>query len=183
MIIYLIIMRLFIKLARHAANQMGSGRYMDQFPAVFPSVSAILNRSSRRRARQMRRLEQNAQRKDPLDEAARPSVTAILQVDEEYRRRAAAGKLKTIAPRRFNPSGQSWLPIMHSANEGWQFTALFSNTARAHELNKIRDWVVIYYERDGSEDQCTVVTEPGGSLKGRRVVRGRENECLAHYDG
>jgi DNA polymerase/3'-5' exonuclease PolX len=36
------------------------------------------------------------------------------------------------------------------------FTALFSNTARAHELEKTRDWVVVYYERDGEEDQCTV---------------------------
>jgi len=173
-----------LELAAHdgrLATVSGIGRRRAE--AIRDSVSAILNRSSRRRARQMRRFEQNAQRRDPVDEAARPSVTAILQVDEEYRRRAATGKLKTIAPRRFNPSGQSWLPIMHSANEGWQFTALFSNTARAHELNKIRDWVVIYYERDGSEDQCTVVTEPGGSLKGRRVVRGRENECLAHYDG
>jgi hypothetical protein len=26
-----------------------------------------------------------------------------------------------------------------------------------------------------------VVTETHGPLKGRRVVRGREKECLAHY--
>lgn len=55
------------------------------------------------------------------------------------------------------------------------------NTFRAHEQNKIRDWVVIYFERDGEEDQCTVVTERTGPLAGRRVVRGREKECLAHY--
>ncbi len=45
------------------------------------------------------------------------------------------------------------------------------------EEYKTRDWVVIYYERDGDEDQCTVVTERSGALRGRRVVRGREDEC------
>jgi hypothetical protein len=35
---------------------------------------------------------------------------------------------------------------------------------------------VIYWERDGDEDQCTVVTERRGPLRGRRVVRGREEE-------
>jgi hypothetical protein len=27
----------------------------------------------------------------------------------------------------------------------WHFTALFSNTARAHELRRTRDWVVLYF--------------------------------------
>lgn len=31
------------------------------------------------------------------------------------------------------------------------------------------------------EGQHTVVTETRGSLVGRRVVRGREAECRAHY--
>lgn len=70
---------------------------------------------------------------------------------------------------------------MHTENDEWLFTAMFSNTARAHELNKTRDWLVIYYEHDGQEDQCTVVTEQSGLLKGQRVVRGREKECLAYY--
>lgn len=46
-----------------------------------------------------------------------------------------------------------------------------------------RDWVVIYYERDGHEDQCIVVTETSGALKGKRVVRGREDECGRLYAG
>jgi putative hydrolase len=70
---------------------------------------------------------------------------------------------------------------LHTDREGWQFTALFSNTARAHDLNKTRDWVVISYEKDGHENQHTVVTESHGALKGRRVVRGRERECLLFY--
>jgi len=69
----------------------------------------------------------------------------------------------------------------HFLREGWHFNALFSNTARAHELGKTRDWVVIYYEKDGHENQHTVVTETHGPMKGRRVVRGLEKECLAHY--
>jgi len=70
---------------------------------------------------------------------------------------------------------------MHTEKNGWRFTAMFSNTARAHELKKNRDWVVVYFERDGEEDHCTVVTEQSGPLKGRRVVRGREKSCRAHY--
>jgi len=65
----------------------------------------------------------------------------------------------------------------------WHFTALFSNTARAHELNRTRDWVVIYfYDDDHDEGQHTVVTETSGRLKGRRVVRGREAECRDFYE-
>lgn len=51
--------------------------------------------------------------------------------------------------------GTAWLPILHSFRDGWHFTALFSNTDRAHELGRVRDWVVIYVERDGHEGQCT----------------------------
>ncbi len=57
-------------------------------------------------------------------------------------------------------------------------TLLFSNTARAHELGKTDDWVVVYYyDGDHNEGQCTVVTETAGARKGSRVVRGRENEA------
>lgn len=151
--------------------------------AVRDSLAAILRRSTRRRARARRLLEAG-----PSQEAervgagpGRPPVALILAVDEDYRRRAAAGELRSIAPRRFNPEGRSWLPVLHVEKEGWHWSVLFSNTARAHELGKTRDWVVIYHERDGDEDQCTVVTERSGHLRGRRVVRGREEECARHY--
>jgi len=111
-----------------------------------------------------------------------PDVTVLLDVDREYRDKAAAGKLPTIAPRRFNPEGKSWLPVLHTQRAGWHFTALFSNTAQAHRLGKVRDWVVIYfYDHEHAEGQHTVVTETRGPLAGRRVVRGREVECKAHY--
>jgi hypothetical protein len=58
------------------------------------------------------------------------------------------------------------------------FTALYSNTALAHRLERTRDWVVIYYSTDSlAEGRCTIVTETRGALVGRRVVRGREVEC------
>lgn len=111
-----------------------------------------------------------------------PSVETLLEVDREYRHAAEAGRLPTIAPRRFNPSGESWLPVLHTARDGWHFTALFSNTAQAHQLGRTRDWVVIYfYDDEHSEGQHTVVTETHGPLTGRRVLRGRETECREHY--
>lgn len=111
-----------------------------------------------------------------------PPVALILAVDADYRDKAQAGRLPTIAPKRFNPSAESWLPILHANRGDWHFTALYSNTARAHELDRTRDWVVIYfYDDDHREGQHTVVTEHRGSLAGRRVVRGREAECLDYY--
>ena len=111
-----------------------------------------------------------------------PSVETLLSVDQEYRRKAKAGELRKIAPKRFNPKGEAWLPILHTERQGWDFTALYSNTARAHDLGKTHDWVVLYYERDGEEDQATVVTETRGPLEGKRVVRGREDACRRYYE-
>jgi hypothetical protein len=111
-----------------------------------------------------------------------PDVATLLDVDHEYRKKAAAGSLRTIAPKRFNPSGEAWLPVLHAQRGEWHFTVLYSNTARAHELGRTRDWVVMYYYDDAHvEGQCTVVTESRGALAGQRVVRGREEECRAHH--
>ncbi len=113
--------------------------------------------------------------------ADEPTVAELLDVDHEYRREAAAGHLRTIAPRRFNPRGEAWLPVLHTQRADRHYTALFSNTARAHELYRTRDWVVLYVDGGRDERQYTVVTARRGALKGRRVVRGREGECLAYY--
>lgn len=111
-----------------------------------------------------------------------PPVDVVLAVDEEYRRKSERGELPLITPRRFNPEGKAWLPVMHSERDGWHFTALYSNTARAHQLGRTRDWVVVYYyDHDHQEGQCTVVTEYRGALAGERVVRGRERECGEYY--
>jgi hypothetical protein len=123
-------------------------------------------------------------RRRGLEDHAEPSVAVLLEVDEVYRRRAEAGTLQRIAPRRFNPDGEAWLPILHVDRDDWSCTALFSNTALAHKLGRTRDWVVIYFARlGGREHTRTVVTETRGPLEGRRVVRGREAECRRHHLG
>jgi putative hydrolase len=114
--------------------------------------------------------------------AGRPPIPLLLDVDREYREKTAANTLRKIAPKRFNPSGEAWLPVLHTSRGTWQFTVLFSNTQRAHELEKTNDWVVVYFHADSEpEDQCTIVTETRGPLEGRRVVRGREGDCIAYY--
>lgn len=114
---------------------------------------------------------------------AQPSVSAILDVDREYREKADAGTLHKIAPRRFNPRHEAWLPVLHTVRNGNHYTALFSNTARAHELRKTGDWVVIYYDTDHIQRQFTVISSPRGTLAGKRIVRGREAECCEYYFG
>lgn len=110
-----------------------------------------------------------------------PTVDELLDVDTEYRREAAAGHLRKIAPRRLNPTGEAWLPVLHTTRGERHYTALFSNTARAHELHKTRDWVVLYFDGRDGEQRCTVITSEFGRLKGRRIVRGREEECEDLY--
>jgi len=122
--------------------------------------------------------------REPNLSVPEPTVECLLDVDREYRAAAQADKLPKIAPRRFNPDGKAWLPVLHTARGDWHFTALYSNTARAHELGRVHDWVVLYADdKDHNERQYTVVTPSGGPLAGRRVVRGREAECQAWYRG
>ena len=111
-----------------------------------------------------------------------PTVDLILNLDAEYRRKAEADELKKITPKRHNPDGEAWLPILTTEREEWRFTVLFSNTAKAHELGKTQDWVVVYYDKGSGEDKCTVVTEYAGFLLGKRVIRGREKECAEYYN-
>lgn len=118
---------------------------------------------------------------DPKRFEERPSVRELLDVDREYRNLAASGRLPKIAPRRFNRTGQAWLPVLHTHHGQRYYTALFSNTALAHELGRTSDWVVIYLDDGINERQWTVVTERHGPLAGWRVVRGREAECAESY--
>ena len=109
-------------------------------------------------------------------------MAELLDVDREYRADADSGKLRRIAPRRFNPEGKAWLPILHTSRGSHSYTVLYSNTALAHEVGKTDDWVVLYRDDGNGERQATVVTETRGPLAGRRVVRGREGECRSYYD-
>ncbi|MGZ5004908.1 MAG: helix-hairpin-helix domain-containing protein, partial [Chthoniobacterales bacterium] len=110
-----------------------------------------------------------------------PSVSELLDVDLEYREKAQTGALAQIAPRRFNPEGESWLPILHTVRNGRHYTALFSNTARAHGLDKTRDWVVLFCDNGDTEHRFTVITSEFGPLQGQRIVAGREAECEKYY--
>lgn len=110
-----------------------------------------------------------------------PPVQELLDVDREYREKAARGSLPTIAPRRFNPQNESWLPVLHTERGDHHYTALFSNTARAHELGRTHDWVVLYCDGGRYEQQFTAVTAHQGVLAGKRIVRGREDDCAAYY--
>jgi putative hydrolase len=131
--------------------------------AVRSNLAALLARAGTRRGR-------------VTDKA--PSVELLLDVDREYRNKVANNSLPKIAPKRFNPEGQAWLPVLHTERQDWHFTALFSNTARAHELHRTHDWLVVYfYGGDHREGQHTIVTETHGPMKGKRIVRGREAEC------
>ena len=96
-------------------------------------------RHSRSLAQRLRRVRRERPRP-----AAPTSVSELLDVDREYREKAAAGILTKVAPRRFNPEGEAWLPILHTARKQRHYTAVFSNTARAHELGKTHDWVVLF---------------------------------------
>jgi DNA polymerase (family X) len=108
-------------------------------------------------------------------------VEELLDVDREYCELAAADKLHKIAPRRFNPSHDTWLPILHTSRGERHYTELFSNTARAHNLGKTQDWVILYYDGGAGERQSTLITSQFGVLKEKRIVRGREEECVQHY--
>lgn len=134
--------------------------------AIRAAVGDILNRR--------RSLQHGAA---TLPAGPEPPVGVLLDVDAAYRRGARAGELPTISPRRLNPEGRAWLPVLHTQRGEWHFTALYSNTARAHELGRVHDWVVLYAEHPlHGERHYTVVTALRGALAGQRVVRGREAE-------
>jgi DNA polymerase (family X) len=113
--------------------------------------------------------------------ATESSIEELLDVDREYREAAQADTLRKIAPRRFNPKKEAWLPILHTQRGPRHYTAMFSNSALAHQLKKTRDWVLLYYDDDHGERQCTVVTGRSAPFTGKRIVRGREADCASYY--
>ncbi len=113
--------------------------------------------------------------------AREPSIEELLDVDREYRESALAGTLQKIAPHRFNPKQEAWLPILHTQRGSRHYTALFSNSALANQVKKTRDWVILYHDDDHGERQCTVVTGRSAPFTGKRIVRGREADCASYY--
>lgn len=114
--------------------------------------------------------------------AERPSIDTLLTIDERYRTLGRHGHLHKIAPKRFNPDGSAWLPILQEEMDGWHFDVMFSNTWRAHQLGHCDDWVVVRYRGpSGATGTATVVTEHRGADAGRRVVRGRERDSHTYH--
>ena len=122
---------------------------------------------------------------DPVDLTLEIPISELLDIDNEYRLKSDQQTLPRIAPRRFNPTASAWLPVLHTVRGDRHYTALFSNTVRAHEMGTTHDWVVIYLEehqQKGQNGRWTVITSQFGKLRGRRIVRGRERECAEHYE-
>ena len=148
---------------------------LENYPGIGAKRLAGIRDSLAERLRRLRReLAASPPRK--------PSVSELLDVDREYREKAAAEILTKVTPRRFNPEGEAWLPILHTARKQRHYTAVFSNTARAHELGMTRDWVVLFCDNRDIEDRFTVITSEFGPLQGRRLVAGREAECEKYYE-
>jgi hypothetical protein len=129
-----------------------------------------------------RAMTTSVREKAPALGSEEPPVAELLDIDAEYRELERHGRLPRIAPRRFNPTREAWLPVLHTERQGRHYTALYSNTARAHELGATHDWVVIYLDDHDGHGRWTVITSAFGALRGRRIVRGRESECAVHYD-
>ncbi|MEH6648084.1 helix-hairpin-helix domain-containing protein [Sulfitobacter sp.] len=171
------------------ARQIHDGLGIDTLEALEAAAHdgrlATINGIGPRRVESLRHsltdmLARRRPRQAPRDRQ-QPSLGDILAVDQVYR--SNVDRLPTIKPRRCNPTGDIRLPILHTERNEWQFTAVFSNSPTAHRFGKTRDWVVIYFERtDQPEGQVTVVTEHGGMLDGKRVIRGQEKTCIAHYE-
>ena len=90
--------------------------------------------------------------------------------------------MPSIAPRRFNPTGAAWLPVLHTQRGERHYTSLYSNSLAAHKVGTIRDWVVIYRDDKAGSGVWTAITSRYGNLRGKRVIRGREAECSQYYD-
>jgi Holliday junction resolvasome RuvABC DNA-binding subunit len=149
------------------------GMGQQRIQGIQAALAGMLSGSAARRATQ--RVD------DRPPSPPEPPVATLLDLDRQYRQRAERDQLRRIAPKRFNPNREPWLPIMKVQRGRWEFTLLFSNTRRAHELGKTDDWVVAYYAADHEEGQCTIMTAGRGPLKGRRIIRGREAECRQYY--
>jgi hypothetical protein len=90
-----------------------------------------------------------------------PSVAELLEIDFAFR---ASGRL-----------------LMHTQRETRRYSVLYSPSPLARRMGRTADWVIIDEEVPGPNPRWTVVTEWRGSMKGRRVVRGREVECFEYY--
>ena len=177
------------RLAERIRGTLGIQTLEDVFEAAEDGRLARIDGLGRKRVRAIR--ESLAVRLGPKAKTAgsrRKVVAAVnvgelLDIDREYRHKARKDQLLRVAPRRFNPTGAAWLPILRTVRNGRRYTAHFANTARSHHLGREHDWVTIVCESKPTFGQWTIMTATSGPSKGRRVVRGREAECRDFYAG
>lgn len=177
---HLIVGRLKIRTMSELKKALEDGR-LDRLPGFGPKRMRLIRMAVSDYERKKSNAQTSGDHQKIEEHQSYPSISVLLRLDYLYRNKAERGELQKISPRTNNPKQKSWLPIYHYELDGWHFTCLYSNTTRAHELGKTKDWVVIYFESDGHEGQSTVVTEITGADKGRRVLRGREDECRDFY--
>jgi DNA polymerase (family X) len=174
------------QLAERIRNQLGVDSLEEVYAAAYDGRLGRVAGVGRKRLQAIReslavRLDRQAPTWRKIVPSDEPSVETLLEIDRLYRQRAAQGDLLRVAPRRFNPAGTAWLPILRITRHGHRYSAAFANTARSHELDHSRDWVVIYREMKADFGIWTVITSRYGPLRGKRIVRGRERECRAYY--
>jgi len=149
----------------HAIYEERGRDGLDDLPGVGPGIAAIIDDILRARIA----AEVNARRPGRVPQ---PPVQLLLEIEREYRAQGAPGK----------PGTASMPRELQVQRNGWNLRAFYSNSVRAHELGRTRDWVIVLASRgDRAVSQHTVVTETRGKLAGRRVVRGREAACRNHY--
>jgi putative hydrolase len=173
------------KSAARIRSVLGIETLADLEIAAYDGRLARLPGIGRKRLRAVREsLAGRFHHRPPAPEPARsqpvsqPEVAELLSIDEEYLRKAAEDRLLRVAPYRFNPSGTAWLPILRTHRGDRGYTALFSNSPRAHELGMTRDWVVIYSAGSGmpAGSQPLISLEQmdagGGNLYDALVIGG-----------
>jgi len=175
------------ELARRIHEQLGISSLADLQRSAWDGRLAALPGMGPKRLRavrdalaaRMRRPAGSRAASPPADNG--PPVEELLDVDREYRLLAETNRLPRVAPKRFNPTGEAWLPVLRTTRRSRQYTALYCNTARAHELSRVRDWVTIVTNRPAGHGRWLVITAAYGPMRGRRIVMGREAECVEHY--
>jgi helix-hairpin-helix protein len=125
---------------------------LEEVPGVGPRIARVI-----REVLTHHRLPSRARLHE--HEGARPSVEELLDVDREYRAKAPA------------------TPVLQTRRGPRRYTALYSNTERAHRFGRTHDWVLLYVREGDDEYQYTVITATRGLMRGHRIVAGHERSC------
>lgn len=95
---------------------------LENYPGIGAKRLAGIRDSLAQRLRRVRR-ERDA------SPPRQPPVSELLDVDREYREKAAAGILTRVAPRRFNPEGEHGSLSPHRAEEASLHRGFFQHGA------------------------------------------------------